>query len=82
MGSGNGATQQSAMKLIELGPRMNIELFKVERGMCEGDILYHKFETKTPEEVSCCILILRKNVMIFLHIRLMLSRLRLITQRN
>jgi ribosome biogenesis protein SSF1/2 len=39
------------MKLIELGPRMNLELFKVENGMCEGDVLYHKFETKSQEEI-------------------------------
>lgn len=54
VGSGNGASQQSAMKLVELGPRMGLELFKVERGMCEGDVLYHKFETKTPAEVRIC----------------------------
>lgn len=52
VGSGNGPTQKSAMKLIELGPRMCLELFKVERGMCEGDIMYHKFEEKTPEEAA------------------------------
>lgn len=39
------------MKLIELGPRMNLELFKVENGMCEGDVLYHKFETKSQKEI-------------------------------
>lgn len=40
------------MKLTELGPRLNLELFKVESGLCEGDILYHKFQTKTPEEAE------------------------------
>jgi ribosome biogenesis protein SSF1/2 len=39
------------MKLIELGPRMDLELFKVENGMCEGDVLYHKFETKSKQEI-------------------------------
>lgn len=51
VGKGNGPSQQSAMKLIELGPRMNLELFKVENGMCEGDVLYHKFESKSQEEI-------------------------------
>jgi ribosome biogenesis protein SSF1/2 len=52
VGRGNGPSQQSAMKLTEIGPRMNLELFKVERGMCEGDVLYHKFEVKTEEEAQ------------------------------
>jgi ribosome biogenesis protein SSF1/2 len=52
VGSGNGQSQQSAMKLVELGPRVGLELFKVERGMCEGDVLYHKFEAKTAGEAA------------------------------
>ena len=51
-GRGNGATQQSAMKLTELGPRMKLELFKVERGVNEGDILYHRFNTKSAEAAA------------------------------
>ena len=49
-GRGNGATQQSAMKLTEIGPRLTLELFKCERGVGEGDILYHKFQTKSAED--------------------------------
>ena len=49
-GRGNGATQQSSIKLSELGPRMCLELFKVEKDVGEGEILYHKFEARTPEE--------------------------------
>ena len=41
--------QQSAVKLSEIGPRMTLELFKVEKDVCEGDILYHKFVTKSEE---------------------------------
>jgi len=51
-GRGNGATQQSAMKLAELGPRLTLEVFKVERGVGEGDILYHKFQSRTAEETA------------------------------
>jgi ribosome biogenesis protein SSF1/2 len=52
VGRGNGQSQQSAMRLMELGPRVTLELFKVEKGLCEGDVLYHKFEEKTPEEAA------------------------------
>lgn len=31
---------------------MKLELFKVERGVCEGDVLFHKFEQKSPEEAE------------------------------
>jgi ribosome biogenesis protein SSF1/2 len=51
-GKGNAKTQKSAIKIVEIGPRAQLELFKVEHGMCEGDILYHKFETKTAEEAA------------------------------
>jgi ribosome biogenesis protein SSF1/2 len=43
---------RSAVKLSELGPRLSLKLFKVERGLCEGDIMYHGVEKRTPEEVS------------------------------
>ena len=46
---GHERMQQSAVKLSEIGPRMTLELFKVEKDVCEGDILYHKFVTKSEE---------------------------------
>ena len=52
VGKGNSKTQKSAMKLAELGPRMSLELFKVEKGICEGEILYHKFKTKTAADAA------------------------------
>lgn len=52
MGKGNAKAQQSSMKLSELGPRITMELYKVEKGLSEGDVLYHKFESKTPAESS------------------------------
>lgn len=52
VGRGNAKAQLSAMKLTELGPRLTLELFKVEQGVNEGDILYHKFVHKTPEEAA------------------------------
>jgi ribosome biogenesis protein SSF1/2 len=52
VGRGNAKSQLSAMKLIELGPRLTLELYKVQQGMNEGDILYHKFVQKTPAEAA------------------------------
>ena len=52
IGRGNAKNQQSAIKLVELGPRITMELFKVERGLGVGDILYHKDHYKTPEEAA------------------------------
>jgi len=40
------------MKLTELGPRLTLEIFKVEQGVNEGDVLYHKFVHKTPAEAA------------------------------
>ena len=47
---GNMSAQQSSVRLVELGPRMTLELIKVEEGLFEGDVLYHKLVQKTPEE--------------------------------
>lgn len=52
VGKGNIKAQQSAMKLSELGPRITLEIFKVEQGVNEGDVLFHKFVHKTPEEAA------------------------------
>lgn len=52
VGKGNSKAQQSAMKLSELGPRMTLEIFKVEQGVNEGDVLYHKFVHKSKEEAQ------------------------------
>lgn len=50
-GRGNGKAQKSALKLVELGPRLSIKLLKVERGLGQGDVMYHALIKKTPEEV-------------------------------
>jgi ribosome biogenesis protein SSF1/2 len=49
-GRGNLKQQTSAIKLKELGPRMTLQLFKIEEGLFEGNVMYHKFVTKTEEE--------------------------------
>ena len=49
-GRGNQKDRKSALKLVELGPRMTLKLIKVERGLCAGDVMYHALIQKTPEE--------------------------------
>lgn len=51
-GRGNDASQKSALKLVELGPRLRLKLYKVERGLAAGDVMYHAYVSKTPKEVK------------------------------
>ena len=51
-GAGNMKNHQSAIRLTELGPRMTLELVKVQDGMCEGKVLFHKYVDKTEEELK------------------------------
>ena len=46
------ANTTSRVKLQEIGPRMEMELVKVEEGMCEGRVLYHAYVDKTEDEVK------------------------------
>lgn len=45
------ANTRSRVILQEVGPRMELELMKVEEGMCEGRVLYHAYVRKSEEEV-------------------------------
>lgn len=49
---GNLKSNQSAIRLTEIGPRMTLELVKIEDGLCDGEVLYHTYVSKTPEEIS------------------------------
>ncbi|KAL0992904.1 hypothetical protein UPYG_G00100770 [Umbra pygmaea] len=51
-GRGNMASQQSAVRLTEIGPRITMKLVKIEEGMGEGNILYHAVICKTAEEIQ------------------------------
>ena len=42
----------STVKLVEVGPRLTLELMKIQGGMCGGAVLYHKFVTKSKEDVE------------------------------
>jgi len=50
-GKGNARAQKSALKLVELGPRIRTKLVKVERGMAAGDVMYHAYIKKDAAEV-------------------------------
>ncbi|XP_015284038.1 PREDICTED: suppressor of SWI4 1 homolog, partial [Gekko japonicus] len=42
-GRGNMKSEQSAVRLTEIGPRMKLQLIKVEEGFGQGNVLYHSF---------------------------------------
>ncbi|SAM01410.1 hypothetical protein [Absidia glauca] len=48
----NRKNEQRAIRLHELGPRMTLELVKIENGLCDGEVLYHRYIKKTPEEIK------------------------------
>lgn len=48
---GNMAANKSAIRLVELGPRLTLQLMKVENGLLNGEVLYHEYVHKTEEEL-------------------------------
>ncbi|KAF3938969.1 hypothetical protein ABW19_dt0203019 [Dactylella cylindrospora] len=46
----NGGAEKKAVKLQELGPRMRLQLVKVEEGANDGKILWHSFIKKTKQQ--------------------------------
>ena len=46
------ADSTSKIVLSEIGPRMELELVKVEEGMCDGRVLYHAYVKKTADEIK------------------------------
>ncbi|XP_012285646.1 protein Peter pan [Orussus abietinus] len=47
---GNNAQSVSAIRLFELGPRITMQLMKVEDGLLDGEVLFHELVHKTDEE--------------------------------
>lgn len=41
-------TEQKAVRLIEVGPRMKLKLIKIQEGVCDGEVLYHAFRSAGP----------------------------------
>ncbi|GIL68240.1 hypothetical protein Vafri_21490, partial [Volvox africanus] len=52
MGRGNVAARQSRVRLHELGPRLDLELVKIEEGLCDGAVLFHAHVSKTHKEAA------------------------------
>ncbi|XP_074386246.1 suppressor of SWI4 1 homolog [Zonotrichia albicollis] len=50
-GRGNAATQQSAIRVTEIGPRLTLQLLKVEEGLGQGNVLYHGLAPKGEQEL-------------------------------
>ncbi|XP_036048676.1 suppressor of SWI4 1 homolog isoform X2 [Onychomys torridus] len=51
-GRGNMQAQQSAIRLTEIGPRMTLQLIKIQEGVGNGNVLFHSFVHKTEEELQ------------------------------
>ncbi|XP_051988576.1 suppressor of SWI4 1 homolog [Xyrauchen texanus] len=51
-GRGNIASQQCAVRLTEIGPRMTLQLVKILEGMGDGKVLYHSVFKKSEEELQ------------------------------
>lgn len=49
---GNLAEEKSAIRLVEIGPRMTLSLFKIEEGLMDGEVLYHSIIQKTSKEIE------------------------------
>ncbi|KAJ6222964.1 hypothetical protein RDWZM_001509 [Blomia tropicalis] len=49
---GSLKNEKSSIRLVELGPRMSLELVKIEDGVMTGEVLYHSYITKTNEEIQ------------------------------
>lgn len=41
----------SSVRLVEVGPRLSLQLIKAQGGMCDGPVLYHKHVVKDEGEV-------------------------------
>lgn len=47
---GNLEDNKSAVRLFEIGPRLTMQLMKIEEGLLTGEVLYHDHIVKTEEE--------------------------------
>lgn len=43
--------KKKAIRLTEVGPRLNLKLVKIEDGICTGKILHHEYIHKTDDEI-------------------------------
>ncbi|CAG8469844.1 4085_t:CDS:2 [Funneliformis mosseae] len=50
VGKINKKADQRAIKLVEVGPRMELQLVKIQSGFCDGEVLFHEFWKKMEVE--------------------------------
>lgn len=50
LGRVNKASSKSAVKLQEIGPRMTLQLTKVEEGLCSGGVIFNEYGMWTQEK--------------------------------
>lgn len=43
LGRINKASTKSAVKLQEIGPRMTLQLIKIEEGLCSGGVIFSEY---------------------------------------
>merc|ERR1712157_517977 len=48
----NKEQSKSALKLVEIGPRLTLKLFKVQKELGKGEVMYHGYEQKSAEQVK------------------------------
>lgn len=51
-GAGGRGASKSRVRLHEVGPRLDLELVKVEEGLASGLVLYHRHKQRTREEAA------------------------------
>jgi ribosome biogenesis protein SSF1/2 len=52
IGKGNSKSEERAIRLAELGPRMVLSINKIVSGLMSEDVLYHSYISKTKEEIK------------------------------
>ena len=44
--------EKRAIKLVEIGPRMQLRMTKVEEGLCSGKVMWHEYIHKSRDEIN------------------------------
>ena len=47
----NNQNEKTTIKLKEIGPRMNLSIFKIQEGFFKGNVVYHSLIKKTRKEI-------------------------------
>ena len=47
----NNKNEKTTIKLKEIGPRMNLSIFKIQEGFFKGNVVYHSLIKKTRKEI-------------------------------